>query len=435
MKPACTQRPLSCLRSSGAQVLVPGRWRELSPLLDRALDLDGEARAIWLGGLRAGDPTLAAELDALLTAGEVAGARRFLEQGPLAMPFGTSLAGQVVGTYTLLAPIGQGGMGSVWLARRNEGEVAIKLLNAELIGRIGEERFRREGTILARLTHPNIAHLIDAGVSPWGQPYLVLEHVEGEHLDLYCDSRSIDIEHRVRLFLDLLDAVAHAHSREIVHRDLKPSNVLVSGDGRVKLLDFGIAKLLDGDGAAGAATALSRDGASALTPEFAAPEQMTGDPITIRTDIYALGALLYLLLSGRHPAGAARSSPAQLVRAIVDTEPLRLSRTVGDRRDGAREAERARAAQRDSTPERLRRELAGDLDTIVGTALRKRPADRYATVQAFADDLRRYLDRRPISARARTAAARVARFLRWRRPPVAPGARALLSSDGAAGGR
>src|SRR5438552_4753893 len=223
-------------------------------------------------------------------------------------------------------------MCSVWLARRSdgrfEGKVAVKLLNAALVGRAGEERFRREGDILARLTHPHIARLIDAGVSATGQPYLVLEFVEGERIDHYCDDRRLDVAARLRLFLDVLAAVGHAHANLIVHRDIKPSNVLVAGDGSVKLLDFGIAKLLEDEAQAGEATELTREAGRALTPEFAAPEQVLGAPVTTVTDVYALGVLLYVLLGGQHPAGESTHSAAELIKAIVDESPTRLSNAV-----------------------------------------------------------------------------------------------------------
>ncbi len=204
-------------------------------------------------------------------------------------------------------------MGTVWLARRSdgrfEGRVAVKLLNVSLLGRGGEERFRREGSILARLDHPNIARLLDAGVSASGQPYLVLEYVDGEPIDTYCDGRRLDLEARLRLLLDVAAAVSLAHANLVVHRDIKPSNVLVGRDGRVKLLDFGIAKLLEDEGAADPATALTREGGRAFTPEFAAPEQLTGGAVTTATDVHALGTLAYLLLAGPHPAGASLPRP------------------------------------------------------------------------------------------------------------------------------
>ena len=291
------------------------RWRSLGPHLERALELDDEERAAWLAGLRADDAELADAVQALLAEHAALRQEGFLEQ-PLDLPRQASLEGLRVGAYTLRSPLGEGGMGTVWLAARSdgrfEGVAAVKLLNPALLGRHGEERFRREGSILARLRHRHISHLIDAGVTSLGQPYLVLEHVDGERIDAWCDSRRLTVEARVRLFVDVLSAVAHAHQSLVVHRDIKPSNVLVREDGEVKLLDFGIAKLLAEEGGA-----LTRVGEAALTPDYAAPEQLTGEDVTTATDVFGLGTLLYLLLTGRHPAHDEHSSTAQVVRAIV----------------------------------------------------------------------------------------------------------------------
>jgi serine/threonine-protein kinase len=270
-------------------------------------------------------------------------------------------------------------MGTVWLAERSDGRfersVAVKFLNIGLLNPGGEKRFKREGTILSRLAHPHIAELIDAGVSPGGQPYLVLERVDGEHIDRYCDRRRLNIEARVRLFLDVAAAVAHAHANLIVHRDLKPSNVLVGTDGRVKLLDFGIAKLLEDEEQPGLATALTREAGGALTPAYAAPEQVTDGPITTATDVYSLGVLLYVLLSGRHPAGPGPHSAAELVKAIVDNVPPRLSdAAVLAQEDGKAISENA--GRRATTPDKLLRLLRGDLDTIAAKALKKNPRER-----------------------------------------------------------
>ena len=231
-------------------IVTRERWQALSPLLDRALELEGGERLAWLGKLSEKDPALAAELEAFLGERSTVEREGFLAFSPLsAYAPRASLAGHALGAYTLESQLGQGGMGSVWLARRSDGrfesKVAIKLLNAALIGRAGEERFRREGSILGRLAHSNIARLIDAGVSPAGQPYLVLEYVEGDRIDVYCDMKRLSVKGRLRLFLDVLSAVTHAHSNLIIHRDIKPSNVLVGERGDVKLLDFGIAKLLE----------------------------------------------------------------------------------------------------------------------------------------------------------------------------------------------
>jgi serine/threonine protein kinase/tetratricopeptide (TPR) repeat protein len=409
-------------------VLSPERWEIVSPLLDRALEMAGEERAAWLATLHGDDPALATDLEMLLEERIALSREGFLEEAAVWPSEAASLAGQRIGAYTLTSLIGQGGMGSVWLAGRSdgrfEGQAAVKLLNASLVGRAGEERFQREGSFLARLTHPNIARLVDAGVSGAGQPFLVLEYVEGEQIDRYCDGKSLDVEARLRLFLDVLAAVAHAHANLIVHRDIKPSNVLVASDGQVKLLDFGIAKLLEGEGRAGEATALTREGGRALTPEYAAPEQVTGGAITTATDVYALGTLLYVLLAGRHPAERALQSPADLYKAIVDTEPPRLSDVVARIKGQTNEALESNAALRAATPDGLRRILKGDLDTIVAKALKKNPEERYSSVTALAEDLRRYLDHKPISARPDALAYRAAKFVRRNR--LAVGAAALI---------
>ncbi len=406
------------------------RWQVLSPLLDRALELSGNGRVAWLAALREKDPAIAAEIDTLLDDARVLDSEGFLVHGPSAMPPPATLVGQPVGAYTLEAPLGQGGMGSVWLARRSdgrfEGKVAVKFLNAALIGRAGEQRFRREGDILARLTHPNIARLIDAGVSTAGQPYLVLEFVEGERIDHYCDGGRLDVAARLRLFLDVLAAVAHAHLNLIVHRDIKPSNVLVANDGAVKLLDFGIAKLLEGEGL-GEATELTREAGRALTPEFAAPEQVLGAPVTTATDVYALGMVLYVLLGGQHPLGDRTRSSVELIKAIVDRSPERLSDTVTSTQAVPSETLIDNAARRASTPDRLRNLLRGDLDNIVAKALKKNPLERYASVTAFADDIERFLEHEPVSARADSFSYRTAKFVRRNRIPVTLSALAIVA--------
>jgi serine/threonine protein kinase len=397
--------------------LSPDQWQALSPYLDQALAMTDDARAAWLSSLGEHDPELAAQLGALLDEHRVLAQEGFLENRRWALPNSAGLAGQTLGPYTLFSQIGQGGMGSVWLARRSDGrferQAAVKFLNIALAGRATEERFKREGSILGRLTHPHIAELLDAGISSDGQPYLILEYVDGSTIDQYCDQHRLDLEARVRLFLDVLAAVAHAHANLVVHRDIKPSNVLVTASGEVKLLDFGIAKLLQGEGQSGAATLLTHEGGSALTPQYAAPEQLTSRPVTTATDVYALGVLLYLLLSGRHPAGSGLRSPAELVKAVLEREAPRASDpTTADNI-------KLIAERRDATPDKLRRQLRGDLDTIVGKALKKDPQERYASVTGFADDLQRYLKHEPISARPDTLAYRAAKFLRRNRTSVA----------------
>jgi serine/threonine-protein kinase len=401
----------------------PDLWRKLSPYLDEALDVDPEQRPGWLAALRAKVPGIAADLELLLSEREAIEDSGFLE-GVVrveAHPV-PSLSGHVLGAYRLLSLIGQGGMGSVWLAERCdgrfEGRAAVKLLNIAVMGRAGEERFRREGNILARLTHPNIARLTDAGVSPTGQPYLVLEHVDGQAIDGYCDEHALGVEARLHLFLDVLEAVAHAHASLVVHRDIKPGNVMVSVAGHVKLLDFGIAKLLEDEEGL-----LTRDGWAA-TPAYAAPEQVTGGMVTTATDVYALGVLLYTLLTGTHPAGAATQSPATLMHAIVEVEPRRPSDVVAQ--PETREALTLHAARCGTTAGRLRRMLRGDLDTIVAKTLKKNSAERYASVTALADDLRRFLRQEPIAARPDTLRYRAVTFIRRHARGVAASAAVVV---------
>jgi serine/threonine protein kinase/tetratricopeptide (TPR) repeat protein len=411
--------------------LSPDQWQVLSPHLDEALRMTAEERSNWLSSLRACDPALEEQLVILLYEHRALVEEGFLENSSVHMPGASTLAGQTLGAYRLVSQIGQGGMGSVWLAERNDGrferQVAVKFLNIALMGSGGEERFKREGKILGLLVHPHIAELVDAGVTQTGQPYLVLEHVEGDHIDRYCDDHRIDVRKRIRLFLDVLGAVAQAHANLIVHRDLKPSNVLVRNDGQVKLLDFGIAKLLEGEGHGRDSTQLTIEGGRAMTPEYAAPEQLKSEAITTATDIYALGVLLYLLLTGHHPIGIGPHTPADLIKAIVDTEPVRPSDSVAPTRAN-REINDTNAARRATTPDKLRRLLCGDLDTIITKALKKEPTERYPSVTAFADDLRRYLRNEPIGARPDTLAYRAAKFVRRNRTAMALATLAVVAT-------
>jgi eukaryotic-like serine/threonine-protein kinase len=441
------------------------RWHTLSPLLDQALDLSDEERVDWLASLRARDPSLAGEVQSLLEIYQAVNDEAFLEDGLPVLPDdlppalspdlspgpsqSEQLAGFVVGAYRLISPLGEGGMGTVWLAERCdgrfEGRAAVKFLNAALMGPRGEERFRREGRILARLAHPNIARLIDAGVSSIGPPYLVLEYVDGERIDRYCDEKHLGIGARLALFRDVLAAVAHAHANLVVHRDLKPANVLVTKDGQVKLLDFGIAKLVEpelsggtGEGGTGEESdltrpaPLTREGAGAMTPAYAAPEQLMARPITTAADVYALGVLLYVLLTGRHPAGDARQSPAELMQAILHENPPLPSLAV---RDDARLAHAlagglasADASRRGETAWLSgRRPFSKDLDTIVTTAMRKLPEDRYASVAALTEDVRRYVDNEPIVARPATRLYRLSKFVARHRTGVVIAAAVMVT--------
>lgn len=405
-------------------------WPRISRSFDEAVELEGEARAAWLDDLRSRDPTLADAVQAMLAEHEAAGSAGFLATPIAGLMPEPSAAGRKVGPYELQEPIASGGSGSVWRARRSDGkyddEVAVKLLNLALAGTRGSANFRHEAGILARLRHPNIAYLLDAGVTDDGQAYLVLELIDGEAIDTWCDGRSLGIEARLRLALDVLAAVAHAHRHLIVHRDLKPSNVMVRADGQVKLLDFGIAKLVQGD-ATGAGDATTLFGGRAMTPAYAAPEQLQGRPTTTATDVYAFGVMLYQLLCGHHPNRGDMNDIAAFMRTTLEDEPERMSRTLvpGVRADAAT-LERI-AAARGTTVPALRRRLEGDLDNILARALQKDPQQRYASIEAFADDLRCHLEMKPVSARADAFGYRIGRFVRRHRAGVAAATTAVLA--------
>ena len=378
------------------------RWGSLSEYLDHGLGLTDTQRKAWLAELHQREPGIAHELEQLFALREGERFADFLDEAaaPVAAGWTATLVGRQVGPYRIEAEAGRGGMGSVWRARRIDGRyqglVAIKLVHASWIGQGAEERFRTEGHLLARLEHAHIARLLDAGVLEGTQPYLVLEYVEGVPIDEYCRLHALGVAARIRLFLDVLEAVAHAHSHLIVHRDLKPGNIFVTHAGVVKLLDFGIGKLLEGERGPGAPT---RSGASALTPQYAAPEQLTGDAVTTGTDIYTLGVVLYVLLTGRLPFTDDCGSRVEFIQAVVTRDPPRPSAVAGLA----------------TIP---RRSLSGELDNILGKALKKDPRDRYLSVTDFADDLRRLLNHEPVHAHADTVGYRVAKFVRRHRGSV-----------------
>ena len=377
------------------------RWRILEPLLDEVLDLEPRARPSWLDALRSNSPELAAELSLLLNREEVLDRTTFLER-----PTSGSLAGLQLGPWTIESLLGHGGMGSVWLARRSdgrfEGKAAVKLLNLALASEAGQARFRREGSALARLAHPGIARLFDAGVTPTGQPYLVLEYVDGRPIDQYVAARHLTTQARVRLFLQVLDAVGHAHASLIVHRDLKPSNILVTSDGTVKLLDFGIAKLLDESAGmeavrpGGDAIPTITEVGGALTPAYAAPEQLVRGPVTTAVDVYAAGVLLYVLLSGRHPTAEGCRSPAEVLATLQERQAAPLG--------------------------------MGDLDRILTKALCKEWKDRYRTTTALGDDLSRWLNHEPVTARPLSLGYRARMFTRRHRGAVIAASVAVVAS-------
>ncbi len=382
--------------------IIEGKeWRQVSEHLDRVLEMPEVERDAYVAELTRSDPQASRLLARLLSARDAHAYARFLSgSSPLLMEHTSSsqLLGTRIGQYVIEAEIGHGGMGSVWRARRADGRfeglVAVKFLRAAWLGSAGEQRFKLEGLLLARLDHPHIARLLDAGLFEDHQPYLILEYVEGEPIDAYCARHELDVQSRLQLFLGVLAAVSHAHTHLIVHRDIKPGNILVTPGGTVKLLDFGIAKLLHGSGG----SELTIASAHPLTPQYAAPEQLLGEPVTTATDVYALGLVLYTLLTGTHPRISRPLTGQELVRDVLNKELPRPSDAVR------------------SSP--ARRALAGDLDNIVGKALKKNAAERYATAAALAGDLEHYLRHEPVSARPDTLPYRVTKFMRRNRGSV-----------------
>ena len=408
-------------------VLDRDRWRVLQPLLDEALELSDEERASFLSRLRSSSPDLATDLTAFLS-GEVDADRRGFLTEPLNAPWPDGrLHGVELGAYTLERPLGQGGMACVWLARRTdgrfEGRAAVKFLNLALLSPEGRQRFRREGSVLARFAHPGIARLLDAGVSQGGQPYLVLEYVDGQRIDDFADERGLSLDERIRLFLQVLAAVSHAHANLIVHRDLTPSNILVTADGTAKLLDFGLAKLLQPEAAV--ETPPARTAHRWMTPQYAAPEQVRGESVTTRTDVYQLGAVLYELVTGHAPFVA--SDLHELEGAVLTEDPVPPSVAVTRGHAAGPDAPnesgdcdnvtlaRIRTGSRRAPRAGLSGALRGDLDAIVLKALRKEPEARFASVDALADDLRRHLSRHPVLARPQTVGYRLRRYARRHR--------------------
>ncbi len=385
------------------------RWQRLSPALDALLDLDAQPRAERLLAIRSDDPALADELEALLA---LAAARDDFLAEPIVAGLSGVLPGHHVGPYELERLIGEGGMGQVWLAHRADGlyerRVALKLLRPGLADPNLRLRFTRERQILARLEHPHIARLLDAGISHDQQPYLALDYIVGEPITDWCQAQHPTIHARIELFLQVCAAVSHAHTNLIVHRDLKPSNILVTALDDVRLLDFGIAKLLD---TPEQALEQTRTGVRAFTLHYAAPEQIRGEPVTTMTDVYSLGMVLYELLAGCKPYQLKRPSDAQWEQAILDADPVRPSQAV----------QRA-GTPADATRRREVRAISGDLDNIVLRTLAKRPEQRYPSVEALSLDLRRWLDGKPVQARAQGLGYRVGKYLRRHRWAVSTAA-------------
>jgi serine/threonine-protein kinase len=414
-----------------ASDVTPERWRQVSAVLDAALDCSEGERPDILDRLCGPDASLRQDVERLLAADATTGGLLDEPNGLMALADDRDAdaeapdlpEGAEVGHYKVLREIGRGGMGVVFLAARADGtfdqQVALKVVRMGLTSDEERHRFLRERQILAALNHPNIARLYDGGATADGRPYLAMEYVEGEPITKYCDAHGLGLEARLTLFLDVCHAVEAAHRHLVVHRDLKPSNILVTRERRIKLLDFGIAKPL-----VERASATTRTVVHALTPEYAAPEQILQAPVTVATDVYGLGVILYELLTSRRPFQAA--TVFELPAAVVQQDPPRPSASVVPEPD---------TALRLGLPvRRLRRRLRGDLDTIVLTALRKEPERRYQSVERLRRDLERYLRREPILAHPDSRTYRAKRFVQRHSIGVAAALLVLLSLAGGLAG-
>jgi non-specific serine/threonine protein kinase/serine/threonine-protein kinase len=412
--------------------VLTDRWSRLRELFDGALAVDAAAREEFLRQACPDDDALRGEAASLVEAHERAGsflADAVLKGGLLVdpAPDEDDLSGVLIGPYRILALVGRGGMGSVYRAQRADAAyekvVALKVVKRGMDTASVLARFQAERTILARLEHPHIARLLDGGSTDDGRPWLVMEYVDGQRIDRWVETRGLDTGARLRLFLDVCSAVAHAHRNLVVHRDLKPANVLVTPDGVAKLLDFGVAKLLDPAETDGTVTAMVP-----LTPEYASPEQLKGDPVTTAADVYSLGVVLYELLTGRRPYRLNSRRPSEVARVVCEQEPERPSTAASRPPDADRQTTETGALT--TVGERRARELAGDLDAVVLMALRKEPPRRYSSVEQLADDIRRHLDGRPVRARPDTFTYRAGKFVRRNRAAAALAALVALSLAG-----
>jgi non-specific serine/threonine protein kinase/serine/threonine-protein kinase len=411
--------------------LTPESWRRVREILEQALEVAPERRSIYLEEVCAGDKALRREVEALIAADQQAGTGFLAGSAVEASTILTaaeelvSLTGTRIGPYQIVEEIGHGGMGTVYRAVRADDQyrkaVAIKVVRGGLGDEFRLHRFLAERQILANLDHANIARLLDGGATEDGRPYVVMEYVEGRPIDEYCDQGKLPVPERLKLFRTVCSAVAYAHQRLVIHRDIKPVNILVTKEGEPKLLDFGIAKILDPEdtGVDQTVTVMRL-----MTPEYASPEQVRGEPITTASDVYSLGVVLYGLLTGRRPYGSASRVPRDIVQAVIETEPEKPSASVTRAETVTAQAV---SETRDEIPEKLQRRLRGDLDNIVLKALRKEPERRYASVEQFSEDIRRHLEGLPVIARPDTFFYRSGKFVKRHKASVAAAITVVLT--------
>ncbi len=441
--------------------MTPDRWKQIKAVLGTVLERPAAERASFLDQACNGDDDLRAEVESLMAhqeAGDsIIDSARISEKISLARSITSehlprSLIDDLddqpavptisrVGPYKIIRELGRGGVGYVYLAERDDDQyrrqVAIKLIQRGMDTDFILRRFRNERQILAALDHPNVARLLDGGTTEDDRPYLVMEYIEGDPIDVYCDQRTLDIDERLKLFRRVCAAVHYAHQHLVIHRDIKPTNILVTNAGVPKLLDFGIAKLLTPELAAQTLDA-TLTGIRLLTPAYASPEQIKGQPITTATDVYSLGVLLHELLSGHKPYRVDSRAPLEVMQAVLEKEPTRPSTAVMITEANLAVNPSACinctpesiSKTRNTTPDRLRRRLRGDLDTIVLTALRKDPQRRYASVQQFSEDVHRHLKGLPVTARADTLGYRTGKFIRRNRIGVAAAVIVLITLVG-----
>jgi eukaryotic-like serine/threonine-protein kinase len=408
--------------------MTPERFRQIRNLYEAALEQDSSRRVRFLEQACRGDDALFDEMERLLAAHERTGG--FL-QDPLFVATKLEfeeevfprMEGRRIGAYQVLREIGRGGMGAVYLCSRVDGafhkQVAIKIVRPALASATLIRRFHQEREILASLDHPNIARLFDAGTTEDGMPYFVMEYVEGQTIDSWCNERKLNVSERLELFRLVCSALQYAHQKLVVHLDLKPGNILVTSEGIVKLLDFGIARLLQPHGKEGAPT-YTMTLLQGMTPEYASPEQVQGKPISTASDVYSLGVVLYELLTGHRPYRMKSRILLEVARVICEEEPTQPSMIVTQSEEIA--TPEAVSKVREGSPARLRRRLEGDLDNILLKALRKEPARRYGSAEHFNEDLRNHLEGLPVTARENTFGYRLQKFVRRNRVGVVAGA-------------